>query len=115
MIGQWVLYPAFRFVYMNNNNLHPFIQRSDRILVNRIPYWFHEPKRGDIVWYKTGELSDNPLMDQYISSNYDMTILRMRLVDVENTDDAFEIVTEVQKIVDQIEAFQYQNNLMDIQ
>ena len=55
MIGQWVLYPAFRFVYMNNNNLHPFIQRSDRILVNRIPYWFHEPKRGDIVWYKTGE------------------------------------------------------------
>jgi len=50
------------------------------------------------------ELSTNPLMDQYIGSKYEMTVLRMRLIDVENTDETTQIVNDVQDVIDQIEA-----------
>ena len=31
---------------------HPYVVQSDRILVNKFAYWFHSPRRGDIVVFK---------------------------------------------------------------
>lgn len=49
------------------------------------------------------KLSDNPLLDRYISDDYNMAVIRMSLVDVENSDDNLDIVLEVQRIIDEIE------------
>jgi signal peptidase I len=44
---------AFRLVHINNNSLQPYIQVGDRVCITCVPYWFRNPKRGDVVWYHT--------------------------------------------------------------
>ncbi|MFH1364736.1 MAG: MMPL family transporter [Candidatus Aenigmatarchaeota archaeon] len=44
---------------------------------------------------------NNPLLDMYIGSKYEIAVIRMSLVDVENNDDNVEIVADMQEIVDE--------------
>jgi signal peptidase I len=43
-----------------------FKMRSDKILVNKLSYWFHTPKRGDIVVFKVPPVIFDPRKPVYI-------------------------------------------------
>lgn len=45
--------------------------------------------------------ADNPFAEQYISRDYQMSIINMGLVDVDNQDDLFDLVNDIIDIVDQ--------------
>ncbi|MFB3895826.1 MAG: signal peptidase I [bacterium] len=44
---------ALRLVHINNDSLQPFVQKGDHVCITCVPYWFRNPKRGDVVWYFT--------------------------------------------------------------
>jgi predicted RND superfamily exporter protein len=47
-------------------------------------------------------VADNPFAEQFISQDYDMAIINMRLVDVDNQDDLFEVVNDMIVIIEQL-------------
>ena len=51
----------FQSVLMRENSMEPTLDTGDRIFVNRFSYQFSEPKRGDIIVFKTSASDDAAL------------------------------------------------------
>ena len=51
----------FQSVTMRENSMEPTLDTGDRIFVNRFSYQFSEPKRGDIIVFKTSASDDAAL------------------------------------------------------
>lgn len=48
----FVFLPYFRPVLIQeNNNLAPYFEPKDRLLISKLPYVFREPMQGDIIYY----------------------------------------------------------------
>jgi signal peptidase I len=42
----------FQAFYIPSPSMVPTLQEGDRVLVNKIPYYFHDPRRGDIIVFE---------------------------------------------------------------
>jgi signal peptidase I len=42
----------FQAFFIPSPSMEPTLQEGDRVLVNKIPYYFHDPRRGDIVVFE---------------------------------------------------------------
>jgi signal peptidase I len=42
----------FQAFYIPSPSMEPTLLRGDRVLVNKIPYYFHDPRRGDIIVFE---------------------------------------------------------------
>lgn len=52
--GAWLVHPFS----VPAASMEPTIQRGDHLLVQKYAYWFSEPKRGDIVVFRTDEIEN---------------------------------------------------------
>ena len=42
----------FQAFFIPSPSMEPTLQEGDRVLVNKIPYYFHDPRRGDIIVFE---------------------------------------------------------------
>jgi signal peptidase I len=42
----------FQAFFIPSPSMEPTLQQGDRVLVNKIPYYFHDPRRGDIIVFE---------------------------------------------------------------
>jgi signal peptidase I len=42
----------FQAFYIPSPSMEPTLTQGDRVLVNKIPYYFHDPRRGDIIVFE---------------------------------------------------------------
>ena len=42
----------FQAFYIPSGSMEPTLMPGDRVLVNKIPYYFHDPRRGDIIVFE---------------------------------------------------------------
>jgi signal peptidase I len=42
----------FQAFYIPSPSMEPTLTQGDRVLVNKIPYYFHDPRRGDVVVFE---------------------------------------------------------------
>jgi len=51
LAGQFFLSPVFTLVILKQNVMRPTLCKNDRLFVWKAGYWFHPPRRGDVVFY----------------------------------------------------------------
>jgi signal peptidase I len=42
----------FQAFYIPSGSMEPTLMPGDRVLVNKIPYYFHDPRRGDVIVFE---------------------------------------------------------------
>ncbi len=42
----------FQAFFIPSGSMEPTLQIGDRVLVNKVPYYFHDPRRGDIIVFQ---------------------------------------------------------------
>ena len=47
----------FQAFYIPSGSMEPTLMPGDRVLVNKLPYYFHEPRRGEIVVFENPDPS----------------------------------------------------------
>jgi signal peptidase I len=50
----------FQAFFIPSGSMEPTLQPGDRVLVNKIPYYFHDPQRGDIIVFEDPTPGDQP-------------------------------------------------------
>jgi signal peptidase I len=49
----------FQAFFIPSGSMEPTLMPGDRVLVNKIPYYFHEPRRGDIIVFEDPHPSEH--------------------------------------------------------
>jgi signal peptidase I len=50
----------FQAFFIPSPSMEPTLQEGDRVLVNKIPYYFHDPRRGDIIVFENPHPGTEP-------------------------------------------------------
>lgn len=59
----------FQAFYIPSGSMEPTLEPSDRVLVNKIPYYLHDPRRGDIVVFADPH-PDGPSADRGVIGGF---------------------------------------------
>src|SRR5439155_11836119 len=50
----------FQAFFIPSGSMEPTLMPGDRVLVNKIPYYFHDPRRGDIIVFENPHPGTEP-------------------------------------------------------
>jgi len=58
----------FQAFFIPSPSMEPTLIQGDRVLVNKIPFYFHDPRRGDIIVFNPPTTSDKPYIKRVLAT-----------------------------------------------